>query len=95
MKVVNGKVEKCSDTVTFNNVKTTDYYASAQVKKLTEPALQPGDPNYVWTFQLFKAGALVGFASADAGGTDVAAAASGLDALIRSWPAADHDGRAR
>jgi len=71
MKVVNGKVEKCSDTVTFNNLKTTDYYASAQVKKLTEPALQPGDPNYVWTFQLFKAGALVGFASANAGGTDV------------------------
>lgn len=71
MKVVNGKVEKCADTITFNNVRTNDYYARAQVKKLTEPALESGDPNYVWNFTLYKGDAALGSASAKAGGTDV------------------------
>ncbi|WP_024303656.1 hypothetical protein [Pseudogulbenkiania sp. MAI-1] len=58
----------CTGTAEFNN-KRAFAPASAQVQKITEPALQSGDPDFQWTFTLTGPGAGAGVvAIADANG---------------------------
>ncbi len=50
------KVTACSGTATFNNELTTAAYATAKVCKVTNPILEPTDPDYYWNFTLTNTG---------------------------------------
>ncbi|HKY92754.1 MAG TPA: hypothetical protein VJM11_17015, partial [Nevskiaceae bacterium] len=43
----------CAGTVQFDNAVPTTAAATARVQKITDPALQQGDPDYFWTFSLY------------------------------------------